>query len=770
MSDAKVLIVEDEGIEAMDIQQRLIRLGYAAPDIVFTGEEAIQKAEETRPDLVLMDIMLPGEIDGVTTAEQIHARFDIPVIYLTAYADEATLQRAKITEPYGYIVKPFKERELHITIDMALYKHRIERKLKESEKWLSTTLRSIGDAVVATDKNGLITFMNPVAERLTGWRLDECLNKKLTEVFKIINRDTRRPVENPVTKVILEGNIVGLANHTRLVKRDGTDISIDDSAAPIKDDKGNIIGVILVFRDITEQERAEEELKKSQALTQAIIEGTSDAVYVKDRKGRYLLFNQEAARITGKRPEVVIGKDDTFLFPSEEAKILIEDDRKVMDSNKLVTYEEMATDASGAKRTFLSTKGPLFGGDGKGIGLFGISRDITERKEAEAALLREKSFTDTIIDSLPGIFYLFNEQGRFLRWNKNFEQVSEYSPAEMTRLQPLDFFKDEDKRIIAERIQEGLVKGETTTEANFISKSGAGIPYFFTGNRVMFDQMKCIVGMGVDIAERKQMEDALRRARDELELRVEERTAELSSVNKELTAEIAERKKAEKKLMDSEKKLRHLSSELMTAQETERKRIAGELHDSVAASLGAIIFSIEKILGQKEQDERIQGDLRDLISKVRQISEETRRIMSDLRPSMLDDLGIVPAINWFCREFQKTYSSISIERLVDMEETQIPDSLRTPIFRICQEALNNVAKHSKANLVNFCLQEGNSGIELTIQDNGRGFDLDTMRRGLGLSTMRERAQLSGGSFDVESTIGRGTVIRVSWPSTLNVPD
>ena len=191
MAAAKVLVVEDEGIEALDIQQRLIRLGYCVPVIALSGEEALQKVEETGPDLVLMDIMLHGALDGVEAAAVIQARFDIPVIYLTAYADEDTLQRAKTTVPYGYIVKPFQERELQITIEMALYKHKMERKLKESEKWFSTTLRSIGDAVITTDRNGNVSFLNPVAESLLGWKLDEVANVKLTEIFKIINRDSR---------------------------------------------------------------------------------------------------------------------------------------------------------------------------------------------------------------------------------------------------------------------------------------------------------------------------------------------------------------------------------------------------------------------------------------------------------------------------------------------------------------------------------------------------------------------------------------------------
>jgi signal transduction histidine kinase len=233
--------------------------------------------------------------------------------------------------------------------------------------------------------------------------------------------------------------------------------------------------------------------------------------------------------------------------------------------------------------------------------------------------------------------------------------------------------------------------------------------------------------------------------------------------------EKVEHKRADEELKESQKKLRYLSSELLTAQEKERKRIAGELHDSIAASLSAIKFSIEKIVGQTKEDGPTKAELRDLISRIQQVNEETRRIMADLRPSVLDDLGIVPAINWFCREFQKTYSTVSIGKKIDIEESDVPDPLRTPIFRIFQEALNNIAKHSKAKFVELSLLKSNQRIELSIRDNGEGFDLgaqalaEDSKRGLGLISMRERAELSGGSLGIESIKGKGTVIHASWP-------
>ena len=394
MPDARILIVEDEGILALDVQQRLTSLGYPVPDIASTGEEAVKKAEEDRPDLILMDIMLPGEIDGVTAAERIRARFDIPVIYITAYADEDTLQRAKITEPYGYIVKPFKERELHIAIDMALYKSKMERKLRESEKRWATTLKSIGDAVIATDTSGLVTFMNAVAEGLTGWKLEEIPGRKLTDVFNIINRDTRQPAENPVAKALLEGAIVGLANHTLLITRSGREIPIDDSAAPIKDDQGNISGVILVFRDITERDRAEQERETAeQAILRAKEEWERtfntipDLIALLDMEHRVVRVNQAMADRLGLAPDRCIGtRCHEVVHGLPRPPEFCPHALTCRDGGEHVAEVHEAVLGG----DFLVSTTPLCNERGELIGSIHVARDITERKRMEEEL-RQKS-------------------------------------------------------------------------------------------------------------------------------------------------------------------------------------------------------------------------------------------------------------------------------------------------------------------------------------------------------------------------------------------
>ncbi len=272
MGKTNILVVEDESIVALDIKIRLQNIGYTVSALAATGEEAIQAAQIHRPDIVLMDIKLQGKMDGVSAAEQIRAQFDIPVIYLTAFADEVTLQRAKITESFGYLLKPFEERELAAIIETAVYKHRIERRLKENEQWLSTTLNSIGDAVIATGPDGTIKFLNPVAEQLTGWTQAEALDKPSVEVFVILNEESLEPLANPVEQVLHSQQRLAINRHTLLVARDRRQLPIEASAAPIKDEKGATNGVVLIFKDTTEQRAAEAKLRDYTAQLRAHIE------------------------------------------------------------------------------------------------------------------------------------------------------------------------------------------------------------------------------------------------------------------------------------------------------------------------------------------------------------------------------------------------------------------------------------------------------------------------------------------------------------------
>ena len=257
MTKTAILVVEDERIIAKGIEKQLTAMGYAVAGSAKTGEDGIQQALQLRPDLILMDISLGAGIDGVEAARRIRQQFDVPVVYLTADSNEAILERVKATNPFGYVLKPYDAKDLQTAIEIGLYRHQVERRLRDSEQWLAATLGSIGDGVIATDEHGGVRYLNQPAERLTGWRQADATGLDIEHVFRIVNESTREPVESPAMAALRRGEATVLAPHTLLIDKAGVERPIDDSAAPIRDAAGRISGAVLVFRDITERRGVE---------------------------------------------------------------------------------------------------------------------------------------------------------------------------------------------------------------------------------------------------------------------------------------------------------------------------------------------------------------------------------------------------------------------------------------------------------------------------------------------------------------------------------
>jgi PAS domain S-box-containing protein len=253
MKDIKILIVEDEWIVAKSIKKILEHYGYEVLSIVDTGEDAIKKSRELKPHIILMDIVLKGKIDGIDAAIEIKKQFNIPVIYLTANADENTFERAKISEPFGYIVKPFQERELQICIEIAHYKHK-----SEMEKLhLATAMEQINESIVITDTNGIIEYVNPAFENTTGYTYKETLEQHNSLDKNDFNF-------KDISDKITTGEIWN--NQIKVRKRDGTKITLDSTFAPIKDINNKIINYIGILRDVTEKIKIERHLRNTQKL------------------------------------------------------------------------------------------------------------------------------------------------------------------------------------------------------------------------------------------------------------------------------------------------------------------------------------------------------------------------------------------------------------------------------------------------------------------------------------------------------------------------
>jgi len=383
-----VLIVEDHMPEVNLLSHRLQRWGYLPCGAASSGEEAVEKAISLQPDLVLVDIKLQGRMDGIEAAQIIRARCHIPCIFVTAHDAECTLSRARISEAYGYLLKPFSDRELHSAIEIALYKHHMERALQEKQSWLATTLRSIGDALVATDTRGLVQFMNPVAESLTGWRQSEALGRPLPEVYRILSEAGRRSIDSPVEIVLRTGVGVGRSNSTVLVAKDGREFPVENSASPMKSETGELIGAVLVFRDVTERRRATMALKKSEEHYRLLFERNLAGVFKATLDGRMLDCNDAFAAMMGfasRQDAVAAGEISWFPMKEDRNRFL----EKVASLRFIVNEEIRLIRQDGTHFWALQNAGLIDDADLGGV-IQGTLLDITDRKKMEFELRSAK--------------------------------------------------------------------------------------------------------------------------------------------------------------------------------------------------------------------------------------------------------------------------------------------------------------------------------------------------------------------------------------------
>jgi diguanylate cyclase (GGDEF)-like protein/PAS domain S-box-containing protein len=315
-----ILIVEDEAIVALDLQYQLEEMGYAVCGIADNGRDAIDLARTRHPALVLMDIVIKGEMDGIKAAQHIGHELRIPVIFLTAYSDMPTVKRAAETAPYGYLTKPFQLHELRAAIEVALYKVTLERRLYESEQWFAATLRCVADGVVATDEAGKVRFLNPSAEALLGWPLHEALGRDVREVAPVIDKRSGAALDPPALRALQQDAVVGMDYGSLLLARGGTPLPVDDSAAPIRSGDGTALGAVFVFRDVAERLAAEERLKQSEAHFRNVFDFAPVGMALVGLDNRFLQVNGAVCELLDHSEDELVGADQgAFSFVDDLA-------------------------------------------------------------------------------------------------------------------------------------------------------------------------------------------------------------------------------------------------------------------------------------------------------------------------------------------------------------------------------------------------------------------------------------------------------------------
>jgi PAS domain S-box-containing protein len=649
MTEAKILIVEDEGIIAKSLKVVLEEFGYEISSITSSGEEAIKKVKKDKPDLVLMDIMLKGDINGIEAAKKIKSDFNIPVIYLTAYTDKQILERAKITEPFGYIVKPFENRELCSTIEIALYKNQMEKKIDR----LNRVLRAIRNVnkLITREKDRNILLQKACAHLIETQGYFSAWVALLDETNKLITT-----AEAGLGKDFLP--MVSLLKHGKL---------------PDCITKALVKTELVVIKDASSICR---ECPISEKYCS---------------KGALTIRLQSNNKIYG----VLSVSIDLSLFPLDE---------------ELSLFTEVTEDIAFALRNIELEEG---------------------QKQAEEALRESEERYRTLTEKTIAGIYLVQD-GLFKYVNPTFCKIHGYTKDELVdKFGPLDLVVEEEKEFLKDKIQQRLSGERESDQFSIRIRRKDGEIRFLEvfSSYALYAGKPAVLGTCIDVTETRKANEAIKKSREEL---------------------------------------RALTAYLQNIREEERIRISREIHDELGHLLTGIKIDIswlkKKLDNIVKPTDPIQAKIDSLLGLTDSVIATTRELSLSLRPGILDDLGIVAAINWEIKRFQEKTGIICTFQS-DMAEIAIPEDYTTALFRICQECLTNIARYAHATEMKITLLGKEGNLVLEIEDNGKGIKTEQIRSplSLGILGMRERVVGLRGTFSIRGAPGKGTKVKVEVP-------
>ncbi|CAN5811754.1 hypothetical protein BH10BAC2_BH10BAC2_19970 [soil metagenome] len=754
---------------------------------------------------------------------------------------------ATIVPFIGDYGKPYQYLEIGVNITE---KKKTEEAFRRSEEMRDLILKSALDAIVGIDEKGNIIMWNTQAEKIFGWPQKEVMGQYLSE---IIIPEHHREAHTKGLEYYLktgEGTVLNKVIEITALNSNNIEFPIELAIVPIKQDGSEFFCAFI--RDITERKTWQERLLQERGLLRILIDNIPEYIYVKDLQYKHVINNAANVTLIGALSETeTLGKTVFDYFKPELAEQFMEDDKKILQTGAtIINREELIASENGKERWLLTTKVPLKDAAQNIIGLLGISRDITEQKRSALQLLKEKELSDSIINSLPGIFYLYGGNNKFLRWNKQFEIVTGYSKEEISQMSPDLFFVRNDINIVYEKIKAAFSEGIADAEANVITKSGEKIPYYLTGVLTRYDDMPCIIGTGINISNRKKAEKELYDSeqkykmlfernplpmwmftiperniievnnaaishygytREEflslnlLDLRPEEDKDVFIQETKQavtgirragvwrhkkkdgtiihveifrddivykgrevrlvLINDISDKFITEQRLKESYEELRNLASHLQDVREEERAVIAREIHDELGQQITGLKMDVSWISKRiLTEDANIHQKVKNVLQLLDETVKTVRKIATELRPSILDDLGLIDALQWYSFEFEKRYG-IAVSFHTTVEEVSLLKNVAIGLFRIYQESLTNVARHANASFVktDFTIDAGT--LRLTITDNGKGFDTgkSESKKTLGLLGMKERTLMMGGIYVINSIPGKGTTVYISVP-------
>ena len=643
---ATVLIANLENSSALELKALLGQLGYQVIAVTSTSEEAVQRAKELKPDVVLMKMQFKGRNDITRTGRLIHDLGDSPVVYVVDTAGQDTIRRARTTGSFGYIFKPYDKSQILAIIETALVRHQLEKKLHEGQQWLNAILTSVADGVVSTDENGLIRFMNPAAAKLTGWQENEAIARSFHEVFLMLDERSNEPVSfldfrNRSTREDSGEGFVGL-----LRPKTGMPVLVEAKVTPIQGMGNEIRGVVFAFRNIAQQRAAMLEIQRQAERAETLLQVASQ-----------INADFELETVLKKICEAV-----TRALKSFAASVFIRDVKRNVFRSMAVTgnipYLENVSSiqfalSPDAFQKLVKPEDPAVlvmdafsYPDRKSVGIFS---ELGVQTVISAPLLRRGNVIGALV-----LFYL----------------------------EKLDFLPEDESK---------LIKG-------MADQAGIAI-----ANASFFEQVRT-----------------------------------------------------------SRQRQQFISNQLVKVQEDERRSLARELHDEVGQMLTGLQFTVKSLMAKSDEEQRNKLDEAQII--ISAIISQIRELSINLRPSLLDDLGILPTLEWYFNRYEAK-TGIQVKLQQQNLDKRFYAELETTAFRIVQEALTNVARYAETDVVDVRITVLESIMQIEVIDHGRGFDTSVLVKGqsLGLEGMRERAYAIGGMLEIHSEMRVGTRVRASLP-------
>lgn len=603
----------------------------------------------------------------------------------------------------------------------------ITEQLQVQRDYLGITLNSIAEGLIATDKESRIVFMNPVAERLTGWTNQEARNQPLETVYKVFNEETGKPFDNIIKRILNEGVTIAFENNTILKNRKNESLIISNTGSPLKNKDGKIEGAVLVFNNITENIIDKNKLKQSELEFRDLIYNLPEAIYTCDKEGYIQIYNNAAVKLWGKEP--VAGKDkwcgswkifntDGSELPLDKCPMAI----TLKEAKPVYGREVLVQRPDGAMRFVLPSPTPMFNEEGNLTGAVNMLIDVTAKKEREILIRKTEEKYKNLIEQASDAIVVYSMDGTIHEFNNIICSLTGYSREEFKTLKINDLLIG--KLIENEDKYKALMANDVVT---------------------LYRQIK-------------NKEDNV------FDLEVRAKTIGDGKILA-ICRDVTDRNKADKEKEEKNKQLQLLAEHLQNVREEERTSIAREIHDELGQQLTIMKMDVtwleENLVGENEKLLIRCNELKKMLDLT---VSTVRRIAYQLRPSLLDDMGLDAAIEWQLNEFEKR-SGVATTYKGVRSKLPIPDNAKTGLFRIVQESLTNVVRYAKANNVNVRLGQVGDKVELIIADDGVGFDIEKLseKKTFGIVGMKERCIMLGGEFKIESLIGMGTKITISTP-------